>query len=212
MDPIENIKKLFEKDYVESPLIESFEVGQLPLPSGKLVASDPVLFSDLPAFDLELPKGSYPVILHKEIATDCVAYLEIQFQKGLASEWSLATLPGQDLLELQEGEIYGFPVESGMAAVMDSETQKDLGALEAELFEKKGDDFMGIYEEFFHEHFFSESGAMGHYALLETGKSKDSVLLAFQAGYGEGFYGTYLGRDKNGQVIKAVIEFIEIGA
>lgn len=212
MDPTENIAKLFKREFVESPLLETIEAGNLPLSTGKLVICDPLVTSDMPAFELKFPRGEFPVLLHREIESQCVAYSEIQFSNEPIQQWELATLPGQKVTELAEGEIYGFPVESGMAALMDDESQKDLVELEKLLFERKGEDFMGIYEEFFHREFFDESGAQNQYAFLSPLEKENSKLFAFEAGYGEGFYASYIATDEKGEAVKLVTEFIEMGA
>ena len=210
MNHIENIKKLFNKDFVESPLIESFEAGNLILTSGKLVASDPLITSEMPAFTTAFPVGEFPVLVHKEIESNCIAYTEIVFSAAEITTWELATSEGQNLTDLEEGEVYGFPVESGMGCLMDYETQENLNLLEQHLFKRKGDDFTGIYEEFFHEHFFQEEGAVNQYAFLKPNEEKPGNLFAFETGYGEGFYASYIGFDKNNVPVKVVSEFIEI--
>ena len=210
MNHIENIKKLFNKDFVENPLIESFEAGNLILTSGKLVASDPLITSEMPAFTTTFPIGEFPVLVHKEIESNCIAYAEIVFSVAEITTWELATSEGQHLTELEEGEIYGFPVESGMGCLMDFETQENLNLLEQHLFKRKGDDFTGIYEEFFHEHFFQEEGAVNQYAFLKPNEEKPGNLFAFETGYGEGFYASYIGFDKNNVPVKVVSEFVEI--
>ena len=210
MNHIENIKKLFNKDFVENPLIESFEAGNLILTSGKLVASDPLITSEMPAFTTTFPVGEFPVLVHKEIESNCIAYAEIVFSSDEITTWELATSEGQHLTELEEGEIYGFPVESGMGCLMDFETQENLNLLEQHLFKRKGDDFTGIYEEFFHEHFFQEEGAVNQYAFLKPHEEKPGNLFAFETGYGEGFYASYIGFDKNNVPVKVVSEFVEI--
>lgn len=210
MNHIENIKKLFNKDFVENPLIESFEAGNLILTSGKLVASDPLITSEMPAFTTTFPVGEFPVLVHKEIESNCIAYAEIVFSSDEITTWELATSEGQHLTDLEEGEIYGFPVESGMGCLMDFETQENLNLLEQHLFKRKGDDFTGIYEEFFHEHFFQEEGAVNQYAFLKPHEEKPGNLFAFETGYGEGFYASYIGFDKNNVPVKVVSEFVEI--
>lgn len=210
MNHIENIKKLFNKDFVENPLIESFEAGNLILTSGKLVASDPLITSEMPAFTTAFPVGEFPVLVHKEIESNCIAYAEIVFSSDEITTWELATSEGQHLTDLEEGEIYGFPVESGMGCLMDFETQENLNLLEQHLFKRKGDDFTGIYEEFFHEHFFQEEGAVNQYAFLKPHEEKHGNLFAFETGYGEGFYASYIGFDKNNVPVKVVSEFVEI--
>ncbi len=210
MNHIENIAKLFNKNFVESPLIETFDAGNVLLTTGKLVACDPLITSEMPAFNTEFPKGEFPVLVHKEIESNCIAYVEIVFNDSPITSWQMATSDGQNMNDLIEGEIYGFPVESGMGCLMDFEAQQDLNQLEQHLFKRKGADFMGIYEEFFHEHFFQQDGAVDQYAFLNPHEEKPGNLFAFETGYGEGFYASYIGFDQNNNPVKIVSEFIEI--
>lgn len=210
MSHIENIKKLFNRNFVESPLIETFDAGKINLTTGKLSVCDPLITSEMPAFTVAFPKGEFSVLVHKEIESNCIAYVEIGFSNAEIVTWEMATSEGQHLTDLEEGEIYGFPVESGMGCYMDFETQQDLNLLEQHLFKRKGDDFMGIYEEFFHEHFFMEEGAVNQFAFLKPNEEKPGNLFAFETGYGEGFYASYIGFDKNNVPVKVVSEFVEI--
>ncbi|MBP2618005.1 DUF4241 domain-containing protein [Chryseobacterium jejuense] len=210
MKHIENIKKLFSKDFVESPLLESFEVGKIYLSSGKLVACDPLITNDMLSFSTEFPKGEFSVILHKERDSNCVAYAEIIFNTAEIKDWKLATTSGQNIKELTEGEVFGYPVESGMGCFMDVDTQNSLNELEQKLYHNKGGDFMGIYEEFFHEYFFDENGAIDQYAFLKPSEAHPGTIFAFETGYGEGFYASYIAYDKNQSPVKIITEFIEI--
>ncbi|MHA6697120.1 DUF4241 domain-containing protein [Chryseobacterium sp. A321] len=212
MEPIENIKKLFSRNFVESPLLETFEAGMLHLPTGELVACDPLITSDMKPFTRRLKSGDYPMLIHKERESSCVAYIELVCADTPVVDWELGLTQGQDPKELASGEIFGFPVESGMAAYMDSDTQNELSLLEQTLYERKGVDFMGLYEEFFHEEFFDENGAIDQFALLTPNKEKKGQVFAFEAGYGEGFYASYFGLDSSGEIVKVVSEFIEVGS
>ncbi|MBV8328611.1 DUF4241 domain-containing protein [Chryseobacterium sp.] len=210
MTHIENIQKLFSKDFVESPLLESFEVGKIYLSSGKLVACDPLITNDMLPFSTEFPKGDFSVILHKERESNCVAYAEIIFSNAEITDWKMATTAGQNVKDLEEEEVFGYPVESGMGCFMDVDTQSSLNELEQTLYQKKGDDFMGIYEEFFHEHFFDENGAIDQYAFLKPSEEHPGTIFAFETGYGEGFYASYIGYGKDKSPVKIITEFIEI--
>ena len=211
MNHIENITKLFSKSHVENPLLESFEAGVLHLSSGRLVACDPVVTPDKTAFNQLFPKGDFQVLVHKERESNCIAFAEIVFDKNqLAENWTLALCGDQNLEDLKEGEIFGYPVESGMGSFMDKDAQNALNNLEQDLFHKKGADFMGIYEEFFHAHFFDEKGAIDQFAVLKPYDSKPENIVAFETGYGEGFYATYIGYSKDNQPVKLISEFIEI--
>lgn len=210
MKHLENIAKLFHKNFVESPLIETFEVGKIVLPTGQLVASDPLTTGEMPAFETAFPIGEFSAFVHKEKDSNCIAYAEIVFSDAEISEWKLATRSGENPEELKEGEIFGYPVESGMGCFMDLETQAGLNHLEKDLFQKKGDDFMGIYEEFFHPYFFDDNGAIDQFAILKPQEEKPGNIMAFETGYGEGFYATYIGFDQNNAPVKIVSEFIEM--
>lgn len=211
MNHIDNIKKLFSKNFVENPLLETYEVGNIHISSGFIVASDPLISPDHSAFNQEFPKGDFQVLVHKERESNCIAYAEIVFDKNqLAENWTLALCGDQNLEDLKEGEIFGYPVESGMGSFMDKDAQNALNNLEQDLFHKKGADFMGIYEEFFHAHFFDEKGAIDQFALLKPYDSKPENIVAFETGYGEGFYATYIGYSKDNQPVKLISEFIEI--
>ncbi|MCW3159902.1 DUF4241 domain-containing protein [Chryseobacterium oryctis] len=210
MKHIENIKTLFSKDFVESPLLESFEVGKIYLSSGKLVACDPLITNDMLPFTTEFPKGEFSVLVHKERESNCIAYTEIIFSNSEVSEWKLATTSGQNEKDLSEGEIFGYPVESGMGCFMDVDTQNQLNELEQRLYKRKGVDFMGIYEEFFHESFFDKNGAIDQYAFLKPSEQHPGTIFAFETGYGEGFYASYIAFDKNNLPVKIITEFIEI--
>ena len=138
MTHIENIKKLFSKDFVESPLLESFAVGKIYLSSGKLVTCDPLITNDMLAFTTEFPKGDFSVMLHKERESNCVAYAEIIFNNSEIKEWKMATTAGQNIKDLAKEEVFGYPVESGMGCFMDVDTQNSLNELEQKLYNNKG--------------------------------------------------------------------------
>ncbi|NAW51317.1 DUF4241 domain-containing protein [Elizabethkingia argentiflava] len=210
MDCIENIHKLFSKNFVETPSLESYDVGLLAITTGEIVASDPLITPDKPAFEQVFPIGDFQVNIHKERDRNCVAYAEVVFQQSEVREWNLATTPGQNVKDLKEGEIFGYPVESGMGCFMDYETQSLLHHLEQEIFQRKAADFGGIYDEFFHPYFFEGPQAVHQYALLKPYGEKKNNIFAFEAGFGEGFYASYIGYDKKGIPVKLITEFIEI--
>lgn len=210
MQHIENIAKLFGKTFVESPLIESFDAGKLHLSSGNIVACDPLITNDKEAFKTTFPVGDFPIHIHKERESNCVAYVEVVFSEKEVKRWEMAVCEGQNIADLQGEEIFGYPVESGMGCLMDVETQGLLNDLEQLLYRRKGVDFMGIYGEFFHEYFFDENGAIDQFALLKPNDEKPHNLIAFETGLGEGFYASYIGFDEEDRPVKLVSEFIEI--
>jgi hypothetical protein len=211
MKHLENIQQLFSKNFVENPLIESFDCGEIYLSSGKLLACDPLLTNDMQPFDVLFPKGNFPVIVHQEKENHQIAYVEIVFSNENCISWQMGMTKDQDIQVLKKNEIYGFPVASGMAAFMDEETQSDLNHLEHQLFLAKGDEFLGIFEEFFQEAFFEKDNLVKSYALVKPDLEKQNNIFAFDTGESEGFYASYIGMDTNGKPVKIVMELIEIG-
>ena len=182
MSHLENISKLFSKNFVENPMLETFEAGKIHLPSGKLVACDPLITHDMKEFVIHFPVGDFPVFVHKERDSNCIAYVEIVFSNEHVDSFKMATTEGQH----------------------------SLNHLENRLFHRKGADFMGIYEEFFHGHFFDENGAIDQFAFLKPDEEKPGNIFAFETGYGEGFYASYIGFGAENQPVKIITEFIEI--
>ena len=212
MQHLENIENLFTKNHIENPLIESFDAGIINLPTGRIIACDPLITNDMKEFKINFPQGEFAVLVHKERESNCIAYVEIVFADEEIVAWKLATTEDQNIDELKGEEIFGYPVESGMGCFMDFETQDCLNHLEKRLFHRKGAEFLGIYQEFFYDHFYDQNGAVDQYAFLKPDEEKDGNIFAFETGYGEGFYATYIGFGKDNQPLKIVTEFIEIGS
>lgn len=212
MQHLKNIEKLFSKNFVESPLVDTFEAGNIQITSGCLVACDPLTTSDMQAFSTQFPVGEFPVLVHIEKESNCVAYVEIVFKDSKISTWKMATTKDQSILDLKDEEIFGYPGASGMGCLMDIEAQKSLQILEQKIFEEKGEKFSGIYEEFFYPYFFNADGVVNQYAFLHPDQEVKNTIFAFETGYGDGFYASYIAFDIENNPIKIISEFIEIEA
>jgi hypothetical protein len=210
MKHIENLAKLFSENLADNILMDTFEAENLHISSGQLIACDPVITNDKTPFLVKFPKGNFPVLIHKEKASNCIAYVEVTFSKNKIKNWELALCENQNLDDLKDGEIFGYPVRSGMGCLMDMKTQEILNDLEATLYRRKGDDFMGIYEEFFHPYFFDTEGIINQFATLKPNQEKPENMLAFETGYGEGFYASYIAFDCESKPVKIISEFIEM--
>jgi hypothetical protein len=144
MKHIENLTKLFSENLAENILIDTFEAEDLHISSGELIACDPVITNDKTPFLTKFPTGDFPVLIHKEKDSNCIAYVEVTFSQSKIKNWELALCEDQNFKDLKEGEIFGYPVKSGMGCLMDVDTQVALNDLETKLFHRKGADFMGM--------------------------------------------------------------------
>ena len=212
MQHLKNIEKLFSKNFIESPLIDTFDAGKITITSGNLVASDPLTTSEMQAFDTKFPVGEFPILIHKEIESNCIAYVEIIFKNENPTHWKMATTKDQNLKDLHGEEIFGYPSESGMGCLMDWEAQESLQNVEQKIFQEKGEKFLGIYEEFFHPAFFNKDETANQFAVLQPDVERKASIFAFETGYGDGFYASYIGFDAHENPLKIITEFIEIEA
>lgn len=210
MKHLENLAKLFSENLANNILIDTFEAGELHISSGQIIACDPVITNDKAPFLTKFPKGDFPVLIHKEKESNCIAYVEVSFSQNKIKNWELALCEDQNLKDLKEDEIFGYPVQSGMGCFMDAETQESLNHLERKLFHRKGADFMGIYEEFFHPHFYDGTGMVNQFSSLKPDDEKAENIIAFETGYGDGFYGSYIAFDFENKPVKIISEFIEM--
>jgi hypothetical protein len=103
--------------------VESYELGVLAVPTGKLIACDPFI-GRRNAFSQQSPKGHFPVqllIAHYEGPDERIAAATVRFSTGIPDRWEMAVLPGQDLSTLGPDEFFGYGVDSGTCSFMDSE-------------------------------------------------------------------------------------------
>ena len=118
-------------DYLGAACVDGFRisgatlihkhVSDLRLTTGRLVACDPFVSLDAEPFSIELPRGIFPLILSiAHIATDQrVAFASLRFAQTEPVKWTMMTVAGQDAATLQEGRIFGYPVDSGTGCFMD---------------------------------------------------------------------------------------------
>jgi hypothetical protein len=168
------------------------ELGKLASLSGKLVAGDPVVLADRPAFAQVFPLGRFPVQLALAMTAgdERVGYARVVFSTAHVAKWEFARLPGQKPLALKDSSFYCYGVDAGMGAFIDSVANQQLAAKGHATWEQV---FMQKPEQ---------PGYQGY--VYEFGNYN---LATFLTGYGDGCYATYLGRDAHGQVCQLLTDF-----
>ncbi|HYE15685.1 MAG TPA: DUF4241 domain-containing protein [Pyrinomonadaceae bacterium] len=175
--------------------------GELVLTTGRVAAFDPATSPETEAFAEALPPGRYPVVLsvaHFEDGDQRVAGAMLKVGEGAATKWEMALLPGQDVSELGEGEVFGYAVDSATGCFADEEAAaRYLDAIEAdeEFFDRVGDLLDETYVDTW------------SWASVEFDPATGLNMIVFSTGMGDGLYASYLGRDDSGAVMSLVTDF-----
>lgn len=194
---LEEGSTLIHKDSQQHMIVEHVPVATVNLQTGKLVACDPNWLSVNEAFTVSVSPGTYRVIELQimrmrdgEEYRPAAGYL-LEISAGPTVSWELALKPGQDPRFLDDGQFYGFGVDSGFGSFMDSAAQRPL-------IDHVGDNFtewsMLRYEE-------------PHFTIPGT----DLDLFAYNCYYGDGSYPTWIGRDAHGSVTCFLSDMLIVG-
>lgn len=172
------------------PISQHF-VGDLRLPTGKLVACDPVAYPETDAFLQPLPRGIFPVSLSvAQISDDQrVAFATIRFKEKFPLKWQVLTLSDEE-------DSPGYGVDSGVAGFMDH-------SVVASMMRQMRKDEEAFYETMDAE---MKKTAVDTWSWLNVPFGKGN-LIAFSPGYGDGEYLTYAGLDASGEVSVLVTDF-----
>ncbi len=186
-------------------------LSELHLPTGQLVACDPLFSLDTEPFSVSLPKGSHPThLVIAELRDELrVAYAVVDVGQEEARRWEVAELPpipgGDPLAPVDE---VGYAVDSTLGAFLDAQTASDLMDYQQIVLPEDDD-----YERHLWGQIRRRRRHGVGFASLELRKDlkipvpDDRNLLAFDAGFGPGYYPTYLGYDEEGALTRVVTDF-----
>ncbi|MBO2032444.1 DUF4241 domain-containing protein [Siccationidurans ginsengisoli] len=170
----------------------TYDLGRLTSLSGKLVAGDPIVLTDRPAFTQRFPVGSFPVqlALAKLTNDERVGFARVLFSTARVAKWELARLPGEKPLALKDSSFYCYGVDAGMGAFINSVTNRHLAEQSQATWDKI---FMRKPEQ---------PGYKGYIYSFGAGN-----LATFLTGFGDGCYATYIGFDAQGRVCQLLTDF-----
>lgn len=196
-----------EKEYE----MEVVQIGELYLPTGKIVASDP---SDLESrieeyFEREVPPGKYPVELairhpfplgepRNFARTAC---MRIRFCDEPIAEWIIATTHEQNPDDLLPFQIYGYGVDAGMGSFADT-----AGLVAA--YQRYEDEGKDIFEDFYIGQLLPAiEAADWQNANILIDPTTGANLIVCSSGEGDGYYGSYWGLSAAGKTVSLVTDF-----
>jgi hypothetical protein len=101
-------------------ILKKQDLGELYLPTGKIVANDPCAFFETEPFTVAVEPGSYPVSISVTHMFDDkrVALAMLKFSDNPPVRWEAALTEEQSLDELDDDD-FGYGVDSGTGGFMD---------------------------------------------------------------------------------------------
>lgn len=183
--------------------LRTVSVGELELPSGRLVAFDPLVAPETEPFERTVEPGDYPVelVLAEMRDEDRLAYAVIRFNDSVAVRWQVATIDGESNTDRWgRPEPGGFPVDSAVVCLAD---ERAAGRI-IDIMNIDGD------EEF--ERLMRHAlrrGALGRspygHAVIDLPVTDSGNLPTFEAD--PGLYTSHWGFDSNGELSMFVVDF-----
>jgi hypothetical protein len=175
-------------------------LGDLVLPTGQIVASDPFIADD-PPYTRGVAPGRYPVLVNvARINTDSrVAYAILRFSAQRPVRWEMALYPGNDPATLGENELVRYGVDSGTGCFIDAGAVRILverSTADHGENQDLGDMMAKTYVD---------TWAWANYVLdPDTGAN----VIAFSSGWGDGGYPSFWGLDETGAPVCLVTDFL----
>ena len=104
--------------------ISRLSLGTVDFQTGAIVAADPVVQPERPAFARKVQPGRYDVEVFE--VSRRVALLVVRFAPWTPERWQMALLPGQDSRTLKTDEIFYYPVDPGLGTLVDAKARDAL--------------------------------------------------------------------------------------
>ncbi|WP_126973299.1 DUF4241 domain-containing protein [Gynurincola endophyticus] len=197
----------------ENMSLMELNLGNLYLPSGQIVACDPlVCLGRSLAFNKTLPAGSYPVtayVKQNEEQGDRIALIKIEFKPDTTVRWEMALTEFDDIaLMTKPDDFFGFPVDSGLASLCDAETQELYEAFTDKYYsEQSGTDIYTDYFKAMFEKNAAETDTGGNWINFTIPHSTLHNVVMFSSGFGDGNYPCYWGINAKNEVCSLVVDF-----
>lgn len=187
--------------------LSAHPLGSLRLPTGKIVAADPICLYDLAPLTKQVEPGEYPVwiyLLHCG-GDRSVAAAEIRFSENIPVSYTMAMIPEDEENvsdEYDPDNFMGYSVETGIGGFMDEKTALALEKIDDETLAG----WTVLDETLDRSYKPSFSVALVSIPGSEEENGKGDVA-AFSAGYGDDLYPSYWGTDENGDICSLVTDF-----
>ena len=210
-----DLETYFTSNEIAGQQLEIMEIGNVSLPSGKVVVRDPLVALDAnqsPYF-VQAPKGNFPVtisVVKSEDWGDRYAVVKVEFTKEKPVVYREALVGIEELEDVTKDDFFGFGVDAGLGCITDAEVLPFVDKFTDE------SDVDNLYDDYFAEIFAQsykddpnnqrDAGDWINWTVPNT----EYQIPMFASGFGDGEYPVYFAYDANGEICGLYIQFIDI--
>ncbi len=195
--------------------METMAIGEVSLPSGKLVVRDPLVTLNAGAkpYLIEAPKGTYPVtiaVVKSESWGNRYAAVKVTFTNERPVIYREAMVGYENLEDLKAGDFFSFGVDAGLGCIADVAALPDFDKFfETQGIENTYDDyFSDLFAQSYNEN--PKNQRAGGDWINWTIPGTDYRIPMFASGFGDGVYPVYFAYDAQDKVCALYIQFIDI--
>lgn len=210
-----DLETYFISNEILGQKMETMEIGNVSLPSGKIVVRDPLVYlsSDEKPYFIQAPKGNFPVtvaVVKSEDWGDRYAVVKVEFTKEKPVVYREALIGIEDLKDVTEDDFFGFSVDAGLGCITDAEVLPfvDQFVAETEVDNVYDDYFADIFAQSYRD--FPDNQRDAGDWINWTVPNTDYQIPMFASGFGDGSYPVYFAYDANNEICGLYIQFIDI--
>ncbi len=194
-------------------------VGYVDLPTGYVVAADPLAYLPSPRFSPVLakpvPQGSYRVdvsICRNGIVGLRMCTAMLKLKETTAVKYIKAASTDETAIKLKDGNMDGFPVDAGMMCFCDKQIADEYRAFLDKWYRENPDG--NHYDDYFSSLFaksYEEQPAYqreGGDFIQWTNPDTGSKMVMIASGLGDGFYCSYYGYDRTGEICNIIVPMV----
>ncbi|MFB6264595.1 MAG: DUF4241 domain-containing protein [Bradymonadaceae bacterium] len=191
-------------------VIRRRHLGRLHMPTGSLVACDPLDRLETEPFATRFEPGDYPVVLFAAELRDEIlpAYAMLKLRESEPTSWEAARVENEapDRFATRPS---GYPVDSSLGCFMDSAAAKALMDYCHSVMPDENDFRRNLRGQVRRR--LEKGYGWANLNLKHEGKIPQADehlnIVAFDAGYGPGIYSSYLGHADDGALTRIVTDF-----
>lgn len=210
-----DLETYFTSDEIAGQPLETMEIGNVSLPSGKIVVRDPLvdLNGNQSPYFIQAPKGDFPVTIAVVKSEDWgyrYAVVKVEFTKEKPIVYREALVGIEELEGVTEDDYFGFGVDAGLGCITDKEVLPfvDKFVDETDLDNFYDDYFAGLFEQSYKDHPKNQRDA-GDWINWKVPNTNYHIPM-FASGFGDGTYPVYFAYDNNDSICGLYIQFIDI--